>query len=76
MAANYIAVKITAPTDSVAQLNEVVKGTPHAGVQELINLLPKVLAGSKDYKVDVYTTNSEPSLSAGSGGTSGSYDMR
>jgi hypothetical protein len=71
----YLMLRVTS-TKTDTQLNELLKSDAHAGVQELINLLQGLQAGTTDATVDVAVRATTQAIAADGAGLTKQYELK
>jgi len=74
--ASFLMIRVDVPAKSDTQLNELLKGSAHPGVRELINLLEGVSAGTVDATVDVSVRATSLAIAADGNGLTASYNLK
>lgn len=75
--ASFLMVRVDIPSKTDTDLNSLLKPTkPHAGVQELINLLLSIEGGVVDASVDVAVRATTQAITADGAGLTASYNLK
>lgn len=74
--ASFLMIRVDIPSKNDTQLNELLKGSSHAGVQQLINLLEGVTGGTTDAQVDVAVRATTQAITADGSGLTASYNLK
>lgn len=75
--ASFLMVRVDIPSKTDTQLNALLKDTkPHAGIQEIINLLLGIEGGTVDGQVDVAVRATTQAITADGAGLTASYNLK